>query len=251
MRNKTLPIERKKIVCGGFTLTELSIVFSIIGALIGGIWVAANGVYTKYQVDDLMREIQTFQQNVRTVFSSTPTSQVVNENLTDSCGRGPCSTNLMLRMGAFAQDFVNINSAVSGNSYGTGGNLYTTKYGYVIWTGIEDSSVYANQFGCGGPRQPCPKTSTTIVELDLFNLPTPICSQILMKMVNAKIDNLIGISTTVTGWGPVTALYTGNPTLPSSMSLQTASNACVTGGQSEFSYDASAKPQIWMWFSND
>jgi prepilin-type N-terminal cleavage/methylation domain-containing protein len=247
----------------GFTLMELSIVLGIFGMLMAATWSAASLVYDKDTAMDLVKEIQVFQQNVQVLFSSTVASSDATYDAgeiawTDTCaGSTPCSTNLMLQAGVFSPGFIVPNKLVPDPS-GSGKDLYATKYGYPIWTGIENTGIYtlqAEAYGeCGAsPLPACPTsidTSSTVLEFDIFNLSPTICTYLLMDLVNAKIDGMVGIATPTASWGPLFAAYAGNtPAFPTSMSLPTATKAC-SSGKSDFWYDTSSLPQIWMLFRN-
>jgi len=247
----------------GFTLTEISVVVGVIGFLLGAIWIAAAQVYSNYQTQDLLHEILVIQQNARAMYSrqfitdatgaSGTAGFASDEALTDSCSGGtPCSTNVLMKAGVFLPDFISPTTLVSGVPYTGGGTLRETKFGFPIWTGVENSSLYAQQKGTcgqGGVSPPCP-SGFTVIEVDLLSLSPRVCTNLLMTLVDAQIEGMSGISTNENGWGPEIDPYFGNPTIPSKMPLSTASAACGAGS-GPFAYSTSTNPELWMWFSTN
>lgn len=243
-----LHAEQKK---QGFTLTELALVLGILGMILSGIWAAARSVRSSFAANDLIHEIQVFQQNSRNLLGKMSINSV-GASVTDSCGTA-CSTQILLRSGVFLPDFIPKERLVTASSYGLGGTLgsiklYVTKYGYLVWTGIENSALYAYQYGCGSS---CPSQTSTVVELDLFGLPNDVCTKLLVRLMNGHIDNLVGVSTLNAGWGPITSSYSGNSVMPTSLSVEDAINAC-TSGEGLYSYtEDDSGNQIWLWFANN
>lgn len=238
---KTSPAKSK----GGFTLTELAIVLSLVGLVLSGIWIAAGAVYANFKAEELTRALTLAAGNM-SILSTESIGAASDLSSTDNCGSvPPCSTYLLWQAGVFESDFITPGVYVSGASYGAGSTIFQTKFGYPVWTGIENGEVYASQAG-SCPPSGCP-SAPTVLEIDLFGLSTQVCMNLLMSMINNHVNYLYSITTTTEGWGPMTLAYGGNPSLPVSMPASTAAEAC-TPGAGDYSYDTSNQAQIWIWF---
>jgi prepilin-type N-terminal cleavage/methylation domain-containing protein len=236
----------------GFTLTEIAIVLGVIGMIIGAIWQAAASAYLNWKVDDILQNIVAFQNQSRLQFQSASVAAANTENNTmdDSCGASPpCATAIFIADGTFEPGFIN-STLVSGSAFGLS-QLYNTKYNYPIWTGIENADLYIDQDGgCGAsPLPPC-SAANTVIELDLLQMPTEVCIRLMIAIVNSHVDNLVDITGPSEGWGPIEGgSYYGNPTLPTTLTLAQATQACSIGSD-PYSYVDPTSSYIWMWFNN-
>ncbi len=228
----------------GFTLTELAIVLGVMSAVIGGIWYAASAAYSNFRSRYLLKELTLIQGNLHFLVSST-VATAADQSQTDNCGQmPPCATELLRAAAVFESDFVVPGIYGDGSAFGVG-QLYITKYGYLIWSGIENGEIYAAQAG-SCPPSGCP-AAPTVLEVDLFGMSLPVCAAVLMSVINSHMNGLYSITTTTNGWGPMTTSYGGTPNMPTSMSLSTATQACVPGAGA-YGYDTSTQSQIWLWF---
>jgi hypothetical protein len=236
----------------GATLTEMAIVLSIMGMILAGIWSAAADAYMNWRVSSILQNIIMFQTQSRWQFQNISVAPGNSENNTmdDSCGEAlPCATKLFVDAGTFEEGFISPN-LVSGSAFGLS-QLYTTTYGYPVWTGIENADLYINQDGgCGAaPLAPCAATNT-VIELDLMQMPTEVCIRLMMAIVNAHISSLVDITGPSLGWGSVEGgAYYGNSTIPAVLSSTDAAQACSISSD-PYSYVTPTSSYIWMWFSN-
>ena len=240
----------------GFTLTEIAIVLGIAGLVLGGIWIAAANVYVQQRATSALRNIIAFQNSTRTLLHneqsvSAAVNGVAATGLTDSCGSpSPCASVFFRDAGAFPADFINPGATADGAAIGLPGvNLFVTSQGYPVWTGVFDCDLYFQQSGAAaGLSGPPPCSGATVVELDLYQIPQPVCVFLLNAIINAHVDGLIDISTPAGGWGPITGPFYGTPNLLTSIPLSTATAAC-TPTASAFSYVTGTQSSLWMIFS--
>ena len=236
----------------GFTLTEMAIVLGIIGLILGAIWYAASSVYLNWKVSNIMQEVVVFENNARVQYHgmSVATSNSENNSDDDTCGSAlPCGTANFVASQTFEDDFIPGN-LVSGATYGLP-LLYASKYGFPIWTGIENGDLYKQQDGqCGNsPLPPC-TSNMTVVELDLLDIPADVCSRLMFSLANAHIDGIVDIAGPSGGFGSVEGgTYYGNDTIPDNMTLQQAEAACAPSSDDAYSYISTQKSYIWIFIN--
>src|ERR1019366_4092554 len=153
---------------------------------------------------------------------------------TDSCGT-PCASNMLQAASVFPSGFIGT-ATTSGVPYDGGGLLYVTNQGYVLWTGIENSTLYQQQSGdCGTGALPACSSGSTVLEIDLMNMSSDVCTRLLSNLMNSNIDGLVGIAAPNNGWGPSVGFLYGNSTMPNTLSVSSAATAC-TGSSGDFGY---------------
>ena len=129
----------------GFNLIEAAIVLGVVGAIIGGIWVAASAVYENYKVNKTISDTITIIENLKKSFSISDGYRIPSN--TDV-------TSAFLSMGGFPKDWSKNNSPK--NPFG--GNVKVQILNDTDWP-------RARVFYYGIPKSACIKLTVNISSL--------------------------------------------------------------------------------------
>jgi len=184
----------------GFTLIEIAIVLTIVGLIIGGIWVAASTVFNNNKAQALAKDVIQAVQNTKTLFSSQGTS---------ASTVGVTVTNL-INAGVFPTDMVTPNAGVLVTPFST-------------QSAVTDVTVSA-----------APGGTATSIGYAFNNLPSSACTQLLITLGSLNNIQKLGITGLNGGASPVAPAAGGLIAAPvgvtTSVTATAAAGACANAG---------------------
>lgn len=222
-QNAELFLNRKRAhKKAGFTLTELSIVIGIIGLVLGGVWVAADDLYTQKKVNDIERDMRVIANNAILLYKGENSDQTPGGSNYD-----PNHYTDEIQAGVFPGDF--LSSLATQNS--SGYLEVETSWAYSFWDG------YYQQNEING----LPAVNAYVYEENLINIPDSLCARMVVDFSSGNVGgagSVIDIYANQTEFGNI---YGGTTPYASNISLSRATQACYTGAQNA--------SQIWVIFS--
>jgi len=191
----------------GFTLIEIAIVLTIVGLIIGGIWLAASTVFSNNKTQALQKDVIQVIQNTKTLFAGQGSSAVTT-------------------------GFTNANAATSGV---VPSDMVTPTAGVLV-------TPFSTQTAASDVNFSAP-TATT-VGLQLLNIPSNACTQMLLTLGSLNNIQKLGIVGLSGGAGAQTpaagGLVTGTVGVTTSVTAVNAAGACPAGNADSIAVDFNA-----------